>query len=400
MQVKNMRKICVVTGTRAEYGLLQGIMEEIQNDPCLELQLVVTGMHLSPEFGLTYKLIEKDHFVIHEKVEMLLSSDTPVGIGKSLGLGVIGFSEVLNRLKPDVVLVLGDRFEILAAVQAAMIGRIPVAHISGGEVTEGVIDESIRHAITKMSHLHFVGAEEYRNRVIQLGEQPRRVFNVGDLGIDNIERTSLLSKIELEQVMGFSFGEINSLVTYHPVTLKKEHSERAMKQLLAALDSFPKAKIIFTKPNADTDGRVLIKMVDDYVHKNSSKAISFISMGQINYLSAMKYCDVVIGNSSSGLTEAPFMKKATVNIGERQSGRLKAGSVIDCGETSEEIYSAIRKALSNEFQKKLSEVESLYGNGNASKLIKKYLKECDLSDIIIKKFYDIKDRGTKNECGA
>jgi len=384
----NKRKICVVTGTRSDYGLLYWLMKEIQGDEELELQIVATGMHLSPEFGLTYKVIEKDGFKINEKLEMLLSSDTTVGIAKSIGLATIGFADIFERLKPDILAILGDRFEIFAAAQAAMVARIPIAHLAGGESTEGVIDEAIRHSITKMSHLHFVANETYRQRVIQLGENPERVFNYGEPALDNIKRLELLDRGDLEQAIEFKFKPTVFLVTYHPVTLCN-NSEQAMSALLGALDQFPEASIIFTKPNADTNGRVLIKMIDEYVENHSNRTRSFISMGQLLYLSAVKNADVVIGNSSSGLTEVPALNKPTVNIGDRQKGRLKAISVIDCEADAEQIISAIQKALSKEFQSLLTPVASSFGEGNTSQLIKELLKTVALEGIITKRFYDL-----------
>jgi UDP-hydrolysing UDP-N-acetyl-D-glucosamine 2-epimerase len=383
------RKICVVTGTRAEYGLLYWLMREIQEDPELELQIIATGMHLSPEFGLTFREIEQDGFCINEKVEMLLSSDTPVSIAKSIGLGVIGFADALERLTPDILVVLGDRFEILAAAQAALVARIPIAHIHGGECTEGVIDEAIRHSITKMSHLHFVAAEQYRNRVIQLGEKPDHVFNFGAIGLDHIQRLELLDREKFEESINFHLGNPTFLVTYHPVTLEKRTTERNVIELLKALENFPEAQILFTKANADTEGRVINQLLEEFVHKNKERSKLFSSLGQLRYLSALKHVDVVIGNSSSGIIEAPLFKKATVNIGDRQKGRLKAKSIIDCGENAEEITNAIQKALSREFQKGLQQVTSLYGYGGTSKKIKEILKNVNLHNIIKKKFYDL-----------
>jgi UDP-hydrolysing UDP-N-acetyl-D-glucosamine 2-epimerase len=383
------RKICVVTGTRAEYGLLYWLMREIQEDPDLELQIIVTGMHLSPEFGLTYKMIEEDGFHINEKVEMLLSSDTPVGISKSIGLGIISMADALDRLKPEIVVILGDRFEILAVAQAAMTARIPIAHIHGGETTEGAIDEQIRHALTKMSHLHFVAAEPYRKRVIQMGESPDRVYNVGALGLDNIKRLKLLSKNELEQAIDFSFGNLNFLVTLHPVTLNKDETKRSVIELLKAIQYFPEAKIIFTKSNADTDGHLINQLIDEYARKNQDRVKVFASLGQVNYLSTIQFIDVVIGNSSSGIIEVPVFKKPTVNIGTRQKGRLKASSVIDCEYDELSIKSAIEKALSPEFQKSLPNTISLYGSGNTAEQIKDCLKSVELRGLLTKKFYDL-----------
>lgn len=383
------RKICVVTGTRAEYGLLYWLMKEIQSDPDLELQIIATGMHLSPEFGLTYKQIEEDGFVINEKVEMLLSSDTPIGIAKSLGLGTIGFADSLNRLKPDILVLLGDRFEILAAAQAAMIARIPIAHIHGGELTEGLIDEAIRHSITKMSHLHFVATGQYRNRVIQLGEDPKRVFNFGAIGLDYIQRLELLDREKFEKSIDFKLGSPTFLVTYHPVTLENQTAERNVLELLKALENFPNAKILFTKANADTEGRIINQLLEEFVQKNKERSKLFSSLGQLRYLSALKHVDVVIGNSSSGIIEVPLFKKPTINIGDRQKGRLKAKSIIDCGENAEEITNAIQIALSQDFQKVLQQVTSLYGYGGASKKIKELLKKVDLHGIIKKNFFDV-----------
>lgn len=384
-----MRKICVITGTRAEYGLLYWTMKLIKDDPSLKLQLCVTGMHLSPEFGLTYQQIEKDGFEIDEKIEMLLSSDTSVGISKSMGLAIISFSEVFNRLKPDIILVLGDRFEIFSAVSAAMIAKIPVAHCSGGEATEGLIDEPIRHSITKMSHIHFPCAKEFANRIIQLGEQPANIFQVDSLGIENINRLKLLDKIEFEKSIDFQLGKTNFLVTFHPVTLENATSEVQFKELLNAIDQFENTKIIFTKPNSDTDGRIVIRLIDEYVAKNSGKSIAFISLGQLRYLSALQFMDVVIGNSSSGLVEVPSFKKATINIGDRQRGRIKADSVIDCEPTSNELKKAITKALSNDFNNKLQHTINPYGNDNSSSKIVNALKSVDLTDIIKKRFYNL-----------
>jgi len=382
-------KICVVTGTRAEYGLLYWTIKKLLSDNYFKVQLCVTGMHLSPEFGLTYKQIEDDGFKIDKKIEMLLSSDTSVGISKSIGLGIIGFADIFEELKPDIILVLGDRFEIFAAVTAAMIAKIPVAHCHGGEATEGLIDEPIRHSITKMSHLHFTATEEYRNRVIQLGETPENVFNVGALGIENVNKLKLHSKEDFEKAIEFTLSELNFLVTFHPVTLEKATAKKQFEDLLAALDNYPNAHIIFTKPNADNDGRVLINKIDTYVQKNPGRAVSFISLGQLNYLSALKHVDLVIGNSSSGLLEVPSFQKATINIGDRQRGRIQAESVINCEANTRAIESAIEAALSKDFQRKLQTVTSPFGNGNSSVEIIKALKNVSLDNIIKKKFHNI-----------
>lgn len=381
------RKVCVVTGSRADYGLLYWLMKEISGDRELQLQLIATGMHLSPEFGLTVRKIEEDGFTIDEKVEMLLSSDTPVGIAKSMGVGLIGFADALDRLRPDMVVVLGDRFEILSAAQAALVARLPIAHLHGGEVSEGAFDEGIRHAISKMAHLHFVAAEPYRKRLVQMGERPDRVFNVGAPGLDHLARLNWMSRAELEAALGVPLGKPLFLITYHPATLDVANATVAMDELLAALEEFPAATLIFTYPNADTGGRNLIVAIDDFVAKHPHRARAFASLGQRNYLSLMREADAVIGNSSSGLIEAPALQRPTVNIGERQKGRLKASSVVDVAETREDIVRGIRHVLSEQFRDALSGTVSLYGAGNASEKIRLILKQ-PLPDIK-KHFFDI-----------
>ncbi|WNL12634.1 UDP-N-acetylglucosamine 2-epimerase [Aliarcobacter cryaerophilus] len=384
-----MKKICVVTGTRAEYGLLYWLLKEIEADKDLELQLIATGMHLSPEFGLTYQTIEKE-FKINKKIEMLLSSDTSVGISKSMGLAQISFAESYDELKPDIVIVLGDRYEIFSATSAAMIAKIPIAHLHGGEATEGLIDEPIRHSITKMSHLHFAATEEYKNRVIQLGEHPSRVFNVGGMGIENIKRLKLLSKDEFEKSIEFKLNIKNILVTFHPVTLENSTAKEQFQQLLDAIDELEDTNIIFTKANSDTDGRVINQMIDEYVTKNSNKSIGFTSLGQLRYLSALQYVDAVVGNSSSGLAETPSFKIGTINIGDRQKGRIKASSVIDCEPNKDSILKSFEKLYSKEFQETLKTTINPYGDGCASKKIVEILKSVDLKNILKKSFYDLK----------
>ncbi|MBF7071573.1 UDP-N-acetylglucosamine 2-epimerase [Aliarcobacter butzleri] len=384
-----MKKICVVTGTRAEYGLLYWLLKEIEADKEFQLQLIVTGMHLSPEFGLTYKEIEKE-FKIDKKIEMLLSSDTSIGISKSMGLAQISFAEVYEELKPDIVVVLGDRYEIFSATSAAMIAKIPIAHLHGGETTEGAFDESIRHSITKMSHLHFTATEEYRNRVIQLGEHPSRVFNIGGMGIENIKRLKILTKEEFEKSIEFKLNKKNILVTFHPVTLENSTAQEQFQQLLDAIDELEDTNIIFTKANSDTDGRIINKMIDEYVSKNSHKSIGFTSLGQLRYLSALQYVDAVVGNSSSGLAEAPSFKIGTINIGDRQKGRIKAESVIDCLPNKKSIEESFDKLNSIEFQKILLNIQNPYGEGCSSKKILEVIKKIDLLDILKKSFYNIK----------
>jgi len=383
------RTICIVTGTRAEYGLLYWLMKEIQSDPDLELQIITTGMHLSPEFGLTYRQIEKDGFKIDKKIEMLLSSDTAIGISKSMGLAMIGFSEVYDELRPDILVLSGDRFELLSAAVAGMIARIPIAHLHGGEATEGAFDESIRHSITKMSHFHFTATEEYRERVIQLGESPDKVFNVGGLSIDNIKKLKLLDGEAFEDSIDFMLGSKNLMITFHPVTLEHDTAREQFQNLLDALDELQGTRFIFSKPNADTGGRIIIKMIDEYVSRNSHKAASFVNLGQLRYLSAMQFMDGIVGNSSSGLGEAPTFKIGTINIGDRQKGRIKAESVIDCLPTKESILTAIEKLYSEGFQVKLENVKNPYGEGGATEKIKKILKEMVLTDILKKRFYDL-----------
>lgn len=383
-----MRKICVITGSRAEYGLLRWVMQGIKDDPVLKLQVLATGMHLSREFGLTYREIEKDGFHIDGKVKMLTSSDTPVGIAKSMGKGLIGFADALNKLKPDLIVVLGDRFEIFSAVAAALVARIPVAHLHGGELTEGAFDEAIRHSITKMSHLHFVATDEYRRRVIQLGEQPQRVFTVGGLGIDNILRLELFKREELEAVLNFKLGKKNLLITFHPVTLENDAGVKQMGELLKALRKIKKTQLIFTLPNADTNSRKLIKMVKQFVAQNPN-ARAYSSLGQLRYLSCIAQVDGVVGNSSSGLAEVPSFRKGTINIGDRQQGRLQASSVINCQATRQSIANAIKRLYSRDFQARLRQVRNPYGTGGASDKVVKSLKHCSLKGISKKSFYDL-----------
>jgi GDP/UDP-N,N'-diacetylbacillosamine 2-epimerase (hydrolysing) len=382
------RNICVVTGTRAEYGLLRWVMQGIQDSEVLDLQLIVTGMHLSPEFGLTVQEIEADGFRIDRKVEMLLSSDTPVGITKSMGLAMIGFADALAELQPDLLLVLGDRYEIFAASASAMIARIAIAHLHGGESTEGVIDEPIRHSITKMAHLHFVAADEYRHRVIQLGEQPEHVFRVGGLGVDNILRLKLLNRDELEAALDFKLAGRNLLITFHPVTLEHSTSGEQMTELLAALAELDNTGLIFTMPNADTDGRILFQQIDAFcAHHPNARA--YTSLGQLRYLSCIQHVDGVVGNSSSGLAEVPSFHKGTINIGDRQRGRLRATSIIDCAADRASISKAIKHLLSPEFQDTLPSVENPYGNGGASTAIVKILEKQSFDNLLKKHFYNL-----------
>ena len=380
----------VVTGTRAEYGLLYWLMKEIQADDELELQIIATGQHLSPEFGLTYKNIEADGFAINAKVEMLLSSDSPVGIAKSVGLGTIGFADALARLQPDIMVLLGDRFEALAAAQTAMILRIPIAHIHGGETTEGAIDEAIRHSITKMSQIHFVSESEYRDRVIQLGENPESVFEVGAVGIDNIVRLKLLSLQDLEKQINFSLGKKFFLVTYHPETLTGKSPVEALKTLFAVFDEFPEYKLIFTQANSDAGGRIINEQIEAYAKKNKERVLLVKSLGQLRYLSAMKLCAAVVGNSSSGLLEAPVLHVPTINIGDRQKGRKRYHSVIDCNEDKQQLLSAIQSLRDSKFLQKIQSMEIPHTDGKIAVTMKDMLKQAELSNVCQKKFYDLK----------
>ena len=387
-----MKRIGIMTGTRAEYGLLKSLMQEINKDNDLELYLIVSGMHLSPEFGMTYQEIEEDGFQINAKVEMLLSSDSPAGISKSIGLGVIGFADEFQRADLDMLILLGDRYEALSAAISAMVMRIPIAHLHGGELTEGAIDEGIRHSITKMSYLHFTSTEQYRNRVIQLGENPERVFYVGALGVENIKKINLMTKEELEKSIHFEIDENTVVVTYHPVTLENNTVEEQFLNLLKVLDRNPKIRMVFTKANADTNGRIVNELIDKYAAQNSERACAFMSLGQKRYLSALKYCRIVIGNSSSGIIEAPSFGKPIINIGDRQKGRICADSVINCGYTQQEIQQAMETALTEEFENKARNCRNPYEKENTAANIISVIKDYLLNDKIkLKKgFYDIK----------
>lgn len=384
-----MRKICVVTGTRAEYGLLYWLMREIEADSDLELQIIATGQHLSPEFGLTYKTIEKDGFRISAKVEMLLSSDTPVGIAKAVGLGTIGFADALDRLNPDILVLLGDRFEALSAAQAAMFLRIPIAHLHGGEKTEGAVDEAIRHSITKMAQIHFVSEPEYGKRVIQLGENPSQVFEIGIPGIDNIVRLPLLDLETLENQIGFSLGSKFFLITYHPETLSDSDSLVYLQNLTDALEMFLDYKIIITQANSDAGGRLINEYWEQFAMANSERVLCVKSLGQLRYLSAMKACSAVVGNSSSGILEAPVLKVPTVNIGDRQKGRKRYPSVVDCISEKDAIISAIQLVLDKEFKNRMSKFKVPHSDGKIASNIKDILKAAELNRICKKEFYDL-----------
>lgn len=382
------RKICVVTGTRAEYGLLQGLLKLLQADAEIELQLIATGMHLSPEFGATWKCIAQDGFTLHRKIETLLSSDSSQGISKSIGLGLIGFAEAFDDLKPDMLVLLGDRFEILSAASSALVSRIPIAHIHGGETTEGAVDEAIRHAVSKMSHLHFTAAEAYRLRVIQLGESPERVFNVGAPGIDLIQNMKCLSQAELEENLRIKLALRKLLVTFHPATLD-EDALGPFQALLAAFDDWPEVQLIFTFPNADAGGRAIMTRLQAFVADQAHRAVCFESLGQLRYLSLMRLVDGVVGNSSSGIIEAPSFKVGTIDIGDRQKGRLSASSVIHCEADKKAISKAIETLYSEAYQAKLKETVNPYGSGGATRAIYQTLKTWPLNDLLKKRFYDV-----------
>ncbi len=385
-----VKRICVITGTRAEYGLLKPLIMKMIDDKEIDLKLVVTGMHMSTEFGLTYKLIEEDDIVIDEKIEILLSSDSHVATSKAMGLAIISFSEYINRTKPDMVIVLGDRYEILAASISAMVANVPIAHIHGGEITEGAQDDVFRHCITKLSYLHFTSTESYRKRVMQLGEDPHRVFNVGAIGIENIKELKLLSKEEIEKSINFALNKKFALVTFHPVTLEQGLAEIQITELLGALEEFDDMKFIITKANSDNEGRKINRKIDEFIAKSPEKYIGFVSMGQLKYLSAMKYCSMVIGNSSSGIIEAPSFNIPTINIGDRQKGRLQAKTVINCDPIKNDIIKAIKRGLSKEFKEEISKVENPYGDGDTSNKVLYEIKKALSKEIELKKsFYDI-----------
>lgn len=383
------KKIAIATGTRAEFGLLRPLIKIINEDSDFELQLLITGMHLSFEFGYTIKEIEEEGFPITKKIESLLSSDSGVGVSKSMALTISGFADAFQELSPDLLIVLGDRTEILGVVTAAMAMNIPIAHISGGETTEGAYDEGIRHAITKFSHFHFTATEVYRKRVIQLGEAPDRVFNVGAIGIDSIKNVQLLKKADFEKAINFKLGVRNILVTYHPVTLEKESPQETFGNILAALDALGDIHIIFTHANSDKNGRLINAMIEEYVSKNKNKSVSFSSLGQLRYLSALQFIDAVIGNSSSGITEVPIFDIPTLDIGDRQRGRVCPKSVLHCASDLDSIKQGLKTALSDDFKKGIPTQERILGDGTATEKIINILK--GIKEIDLKKpFYDVK----------
>ena len=387
--MKKIKKICVITGTRAEYGLLYWFMKSVKEDKSLELQIIVTGSHLLKEHGHTYKKIINDQFKIDKKINISVKSDSPEDIAESAGLALKGFGKAYKKLNPDLIVLLGDRFELLAAAYASIIANIPIAHMHGGEVTRGAIDEATRHAITKMSHIHFTATYEYKKRVVQLGEHPETVHVVGGMGIENIRKLKLYDKKELEKKIKVNFFKKNLLVTYHPVTLENDDTIIQIIALLSALDEFKDIGIIFTQSNADTNGGIIRKAINQFVKKNSERSIIIKSMGQKIFLSTLKYIDGIVGNSSSGLLEAPSFKIGTINIGDRQTGRIKSKSVIDCKNNKKSIIGAIKKLYSVEFQKLLVKSTNPYDKGISSKKCLSVIKKTNFKNILKKNFYDI-----------
>lgn len=386
----SMKKIVVATATRAEYGLLRPVIKQLLSEKDLVTKVVVTGAHLSPEFGMTVHEIENDQINIEKKIEILLSSDTPVAVSKSMGLALISFAEYFEESQPDALLVLGDRYETLAICCAAMNARVPIFHMYGGETTEGAVDEAIRHSITKMSYLHFTSTERYRKRVIQLGEDPERVYTVGAVGIENALKTELLSQEELEKSLGCKLGECYAIVTFHPVTLEYSSARKQIDELLKVTEAFPNMKFLFTKANADADGRVINACIEEFLQTHNNIYL-YSSLGMKRYLSAVKNARMVIGNSSSGLLEVPTFGIPTVNIGDRQKGRIQADSILNCKPEYEDIKNAIEKAMSTEFVKKARTASNPYGDGNTStKVVGIIRKWMNLQSLDIKKkFFDI-----------
>jgi UDP-hydrolysing UDP-N-acetyl-D-glucosamine 2-epimerase len=376
-------KICVITGSRADYGLLKGLMQSIQNDTDLELKLICTNMHMSTEFGLTYKEVEADGFFIDKKIEMLLSADTPTGTAKSMGIASIGFADAYKEINPDLLILLGDRFEILTAASVGLIFNIPIAHIHGGEISEGAYDNSIRHAVTKMSNLHFTSTEIYKKRVIQLGEQNRFVFNVGALGVENISKIRLMNRQDLEKSIGFKFRSKNLLITYHPVTLDNESSIIQVKNLLEALKNFPDVGLIFTYPNSDSEGRGIINCLKDFVKNNFERSIIFESLGQLRYFSTLQFVDAVVGNSSSGIIEVPSFNIPTLNIGNRQNGRIAAKSVINCSTNSFDIH---------------DNLVNIFKMATKNKIIKNPYKKLNTANKIVREIKIYLNEKNSNNC--
>ncbi|HAT50881.1 MAG: UDP-N-acetylglucosamine 2-epimerase (hydrolyzing) [Nitrospirae bacterium] len=384
-----VRTIAIITGSRAEYGLLQPLMTAVREDPRTDLALIVTGMHLDPRFGATVTTIAADGFEIAAQVAIPLAGDSPMAVARAMGVGLPGIAEVLERIKPAILVILGDRYEMLCAAQAALLTNIPIAHIHGGESSEGAMDEAIRHAISKLSHLHFTAAEPYRNRVIQMGEDPARVWNVGALGLETIRTLQPMSRQALEESLQFALGEHYFLITIHPETLSQDLFLHQVAELLDAFAAFPDHKLLFTGVNADPGHAAIDQMITCFCDNYPQRTLQVQSLGQLRYLSAMHYCSAVVGNSSSGILEAPAMKVPTVNVGRRQQGRLRAKSVLDCDGAGASIVKTLEKALSPDFKAMVQRASHPFGDGHCVEKIMDVLTTQHLDNLLVKRFYDL-----------
>lgn len=385
-----MRKICVVTGTRAEFGQLSRVMRLINESDRTCLQVIATNMHLSPKYGETYREIEAAGFTIDRKVPMTVDGpDNANTVLKSMAAAIAGFADAFDELKPDLVLVLGDRYEILAAAEAALIERIPIAHIAGGEVTEGAFDDAIRHSITKMSQLHFAATEKYRSRIVQMGENPDRVYNVGALGVENIKKLDLLPKAEIESQLDFALDSDTVLVTYHPVTLGDHTAESDIREFISALDEMKDIRVVFTMPNSDTGSSAIVDAINGFVGRNPGRAKAFKSLGVLRYLSVMRQVAAVVGNSSSGIVEAPSFGVPTLNIGDRQKGRLQADSIVNCESDRASVIAGLKKVLSPETREKAKNTTNPYEQADTARKIFDVISTCPLEGLNQKHFYDI-----------
>lgn len=385
-----MRKIFLITTSRADYGIQSNLIKLLQNDPEIDFSLIVSGTHLSKKHGETYREIENDGVKIAKKIDIGMDDKCDLYVEHVFANAVLKFSAALQEISPDIAVLLGDRYEMLAAAIACCINNVPIAHLHGGETTQGATDEAFRHSITKMAHLHFTTCEDYRRRVIQLGEDPERVFNVGSLGVENILNVPILSKEELEESLEIRFLEKNLLVTFHPVTLEKGSAEWQIDELLSALSELKNTMIVFTHPNADAEGDVIAEKIKDFIKSGNGRYL-FASLGMKRYFSMIKQVDAVVGNSSSGIVEVPSFKKATINIGNRQAGRIQAKSVINCPPEKASILNAIEKAYTKDFQASLKSVRNPYEQENSSERIFNVLKSFDLSGYLEKKFYDLSE---------
>lgn len=384
-----VKKACVVTATRAEYGLLKPLIDAFQNSDSYQLQLIVSGTHLSAEFGMTWKAIEQDGFTIDAKVDMLLGNDSATAVVKSLGLMCIGISEAFERLQPDFVVILGDRYEMLGVAIAANLFKIPVMHLCGGEITEGALDDNFRHALTKLSHIHFTATDEYRNRVIQLGEQPKYVHNSGAIGLDSVHNLPLMTKAQLAESLNVDLSGSFFLMTYHPVTVTTQNIIEEIDNIMRALLSIDDISIITTLSNADVGGRAINECVRSWSEKYPNRIYTFTSLGQLRYLSAMKYCEAVVGNSSSGIVEAPSMFVPTINIGDRQEGRMQAASIVNCEPTYDGVTDALRSIRDSKFKESLLKIDNPYGQGDTVDKIMNFIQDINWSELLKKKFFNI-----------